>query len=264
MYKPEFDIEKFRELMLYIADQSRDDPWFGVGKLNTILYFCDFQYYARFYKSITGATYTKMLGPPVPKQLMHERQALIDEGSATIEINEMFTGHTQQRLKPNRRGLELGIRFTDDEKKVIDRVLSFLKPMTAKEASDKSNEELGWTLARPEETIPYETAWLAPHKPLVNVGADAWSKLLEVGFVERLPRNYRDNVEEYFGWLCARARESADRGETRVVYDRDGNLVFPFNLPEPGTNSMSRWKLTFELLDERASYYSVKHVERMD
>ena len=49
-----------------------------------------------------------------------------------------------------------------DEKEVIIEVLDFLKPMTAKEVSDLSHEEVGWILAQDGETIPYETAWIPP------------------------------------------------------------------------------------------------------
>ena len=168
MYQPKFNSEKFRELMLYIADQSRDDPWFGAVKLNKILYYCDFQAFAWFHESITGATYAKLREGPAPRQLMGERKTLLDEGLATIETKQVFR-YTQQRLEPTQHGHELGKRFTEGEKEVITEILGFLKPMTAKEASDTSHEEVGWILARDGETIPYETAWLAPTSDV-----DAW------------------------------------------------------------------------------------------
>ena len=34
--------DKFRELILYIAQESEGDPNFGATKLNKILFFCDF------------------------------------------------------------------------------------------------------------------------------------------------------------------------------------------------------------------------------
>ena len=161
MYQPQFDSEKFRELMLYVADQSRDDPWFGAVKLNKILYYCDFQAFAWLQKPITGATYTRLREGPAPRQLMRERQALLDEGLATIETQMVFR-YTQQRLVPTRRGCELGNHFLDIEREVIDEVLEFLKPLTAKEVSDLSHDEVGWILAQDRERIPYETAWLPP------------------------------------------------------------------------------------------------------
>lgn len=161
MYVPEFNSEKFRELMLYIADQSREDPWFGAVKLNKILYYCDFQAFARFHESITGAGYVKMKAGPVPRELRNERRALLEEGLATIEMRSVFR-YTQQRLIPTRKNVQLGMQFSDDEHSIIDEVLEFLKPLSAKEASDMAHDETGWILARDRELIPYETAWLAP------------------------------------------------------------------------------------------------------
>ena len=159
MYQPQFNREKFRELMLYIADQSRDDPWFGAVKLNKILFYCDFQAFAWLHESITGATYVKLTEGPAPRQLMRERRTIVDEGFATIETKRVFR-FTQQRLTPTKLGIMLGENFTDTEKEVVDDVLGFLEPLTAKEVSDLSHDEPGWILAREREVIPYETVWL--------------------------------------------------------------------------------------------------------
>ncbi len=161
MYQPEFNSEKFRELMLYIADRSRDDPWFGAVKLNKLLYFCDFEAFVWFHESITGATYARLSEGPAPRELMRERKAIIDEGLATIETRRVFR-YTQQRLEPTRAGHQLGNQFTNGERDLIDDVLEFLKPLTAKEVSELSHEEPGWILAKDRESIPYETAWLVP------------------------------------------------------------------------------------------------------
>lgn len=161
MYQPEFNSEKFRALMLYIADQSRDDPWFGVVKLNKILYYSDFLSFARHMKPITGASYLKMKAGPVPEELLSERRTVIDAGLAKIETRSVFR-FTQQRLVPNATPVELGSQFDDHEIEIVDEVLSFMKSLTAKESSDMAHAEAGWILAHDREVIPYETAWLAP------------------------------------------------------------------------------------------------------
>ena len=161
MYTPEFNSEKFRDLMLYISDQSRDDPWFGAVKLNKILYYCDFQAFARFQRPITGASYVKMRAGPVPRELLKERRVLVDAGQATIETRSVFR-YTQQRLVPLGNNIQLGTQFSQGECSIIDEVLEFLKPLSAKQASDVAHDEAGWILARDREIIPYETAWLAP------------------------------------------------------------------------------------------------------
>ncbi len=161
MYKPEFNSEKFRALMLYVAHKSREDPWFGAVKLNKILYYCDFQAFARLYRPITGATYMKLSEGPAPNELLRERQALVDEGLAELKLEKVFR-YVQHRLVPVSKDDQFSHLFDDDELEIIEDTLRFLKPMTGKEASDMSHREVGWILARKGGSIPYETVWVMP------------------------------------------------------------------------------------------------------
>ena len=61
---------------------------------------------------LTGATYARLREGPAPRQLMRERRALLDEGLASIETQQVFR-YTQQRLVPTRLGCELGNGFTE-------------------------------------------------------------------------------------------------------------------------------------------------------
>jgi hypothetical protein len=45
-----FDKEKFKELVLYLAEKCETDPSFGVTKLNKLLYYCDFVAYSELGK----------------------------------------------------------------------------------------------------------------------------------------------------------------------------------------------------------------------
>ncbi len=159
MYEPTFDSEKFRELVLHVADQSRNDPWFGAVKLNKILYYCDFLAYARFLRPMTGATYVKLQEGPVPREFLNERRALLDEGLAEMTYQRVFK-YMQQRLVPVRKGHELGRGFDDGERSIVAGVLDFFGPLSGKDASDVSHREMGWILADDKEVIPYESALL--------------------------------------------------------------------------------------------------------
>ena len=159
MYCPTFNSEKFRELVLYIADQSIDDDWFGAVKLNKILYFCDFQAFAKQLQPITGATYVKLPEGPAPRQLLQERQALLDEELAVMENRRVFR-YTQQRLVPTASHPELSNCFSDLERAIVEGVLEFLRPLNGSQASELSHEEMGWILADDNQVIPYESALL--------------------------------------------------------------------------------------------------------
>ena len=172
MYEPEFNREKFRELTLYIAWRSREDPWFGAVKLNKLLYYCDFIAFARFLEPITGATYVKYPEGPVPREMLRERRAWVSEGLAAIEKREVFR-YTQHRLIPNNRYGVLPASFNENERSIVEEVLCAMSSMTAKEASDMSHEELGWLLAEERSDIPYETAWLVPKSDIELWSMDA-------------------------------------------------------------------------------------------
>ena len=49
--------KKLKELVLYIAQKSEDDPSFGATKLNKILFAADFYFFGQTGRSITGASY---------------------------------------------------------------------------------------------------------------------------------------------------------------------------------------------------------------
>lgn len=162
MFKPTFDSQKFRNLMLYLAHLSRDDPYFGAVKLNKLLYYCDFIAFSRLGRPITGAHYQKLSEGPAPRQLLHERDALIESGRAKLELRPYFA-HVQQRLVPIPCDQSaLAETFSREEMGVIEEVQHAMRFMTARDASELSHCEVGWILARPGETIPYEMASVVP------------------------------------------------------------------------------------------------------
>lgn len=157
-FHPEFDQEKFSELLLYIAQKSADDPRFGAVKLNKILFFSDFIAYRRLGKPITGATYQRLNEGPAPRQMMPTRRIMVSMRELDIELRPYFNG-LQQRIVALRPA-KLGV-FSADELEIVDEVIAELWDMTARDVSDYSHRELGWILAKPGDVIPYETAWLS-------------------------------------------------------------------------------------------------------
>jgi hypothetical protein len=91
--------------------------------------------------------------------LLPARDALIRAGDAEM-VTELFLGYEQHRLTPRRPADTTA--FTEDEPETIDRVIDDLRSLTAKQVSDLSHAEPGWRLVDNGETIPYETAFIAP------------------------------------------------------------------------------------------------------
>ena len=155
-----FDEEKFRELLVYVARRSADDPTFGSVKLNKILYYADFAAFRLLGQPITGATYQKLHEGPAPRELLRCRAELIRSGKANIESVPYFTG-IQKRLVIT-HGCEADTEiFNPQEIELVDQVINYFWGKTAREVSDFSHREPGWILSEDRETIPYETALLS-------------------------------------------------------------------------------------------------------
>jgi hypothetical protein len=160
---PRFDASKFKELVLYVAERSAEDPKFGATKLNKILFFSDFLAYLRFGRPISGASYQKLEHGPAAREFLPQRDALLREGAVKIEVRSRFN-LPQRRLVPQRRP-DLSV-FSPDELLLVDEVIDGLLPYSAVEVSSLSHQlALGWQLAEFGEEIPYSTAFLTGDPP---------------------------------------------------------------------------------------------------
>ncbi len=163
MHSPDYSPSKFKGLILYAAHRAREteDQWFGAVKLNKILYFSDFISYQRQGRSITGATYQKLSEGPAPRELLQARDQLIGDELARINPTQVFN-YVQHRLVPTANEIDPADYFDATEAQIIDEVIDALSSMTAAQVSELSHNEMGWRIADMHETIPYETALLAP------------------------------------------------------------------------------------------------------
>jgi hypothetical protein len=153
---PDFNSERFKELLLYVAKRSADDAHFGATKLNKLLFFSDFLAYAKLGAPITGATYQKLKWGPAPRELLAEQRELEQEGAAKVKRQSAFNPDKTIAL----REPDLS-KFTPQEIAVVEEVLEALKDDTAGMASERSHEfSTGWQIASLREDIPYETVFV--------------------------------------------------------------------------------------------------------
>lgn len=148
--------QRFRELILYIAERCKDAEFFGATKLNKILYHADFRAFRRFGIPITGAKYFRLPNGPAPFPMVPVRRELEEEGALVIEYRPVGN-RTQERVVPLRAPfLDL---FTKDELNVVDEVIRELWGQTAEETSDASHDII-WKTRRDGDLIPYEAVYL--------------------------------------------------------------------------------------------------------
>jgi hypothetical protein len=148
---------KFQELLLYVADKSKNDRNFGAVKLNKILFYSDFLAFGNWGEAITGATYCRRPQGPCPRALVAARDDLVSNGAA--ELRPVQVGpYTQKRLVP-KRAANTNV-FAARELELVDQVIGRLKSDTAKDVSERTHDLDAWNLAEPDEDIPYFTVLL--------------------------------------------------------------------------------------------------------
>lgn len=149
--------DKFKELILYVAQESEFDPNFGATKLNKILFFCDFLAYRAYGKSVSDQRYFKLPFGPAPRALKPALSELIAE-EACIEIERDHFGRPQKRVVARREARVEA--FTPQEVALINRVIRALWDNSAQEVSELSHHFIGWQMAADQGDIPYETIFL--------------------------------------------------------------------------------------------------------
>ena len=167
--QPQFDRERLKELILYLAKRSADDAYFGATKLNKLLFFSDFMAFGQLGAPITGATYQKLKWGPAPRELLPVQREMQREASAKIKRASAFTPDKTVALR------EPDIsQFTPQEIAIVDEVLEALKHDNATMVSDRSHKfSVGWQVAGEQEEIPYGTVFLwggDPHPAAIEYG----------------------------------------------------------------------------------------------
>ena len=160
--RTEYSEDKLRELVLYIAGKSVEDPNYGATKLNKLLFFSDFLAYGLLGKAITGASYQRLPRGPAPRELTNLVKEMETSNEAFLYERPYF-GYRQKRLLPNRPShLEV---FVASEIALVDQVIEILSGKNAAEVSELSHLQLGWKLAEDREDIPYESIFLSNEDP---------------------------------------------------------------------------------------------------
>lgn len=152
----EFNPRKFREAMVFFAENGNDDFWFGSTRLAKQLFFLDFYSYANFGEPVTGATYMHQPRGPVPRQLLVERNKLVTSGRLAVEDNVLSPGRVQKRpVACDNPDMSV---FDEFEVNLLQGVAGMFRNATASNVSEWTHRFAGWKLTRNGDDIPYFTA----------------------------------------------------------------------------------------------------------
>jgi transcriptional regulator with XRE-family HTH domain len=153
---PTLNINKFKNVLLYILERCAGKPNVGETVLYKLLYFSDFNYYELYEEHLTGAKYKKLPYGPVPQKLDSIINQMIDANQLQ-RIKTEFKGYPQKRYLPLEKA-DLTV-LKASEKDVIDKVIEQMSDWSATAISDYSHKDLPWEVTEEGKDISYNLAF---------------------------------------------------------------------------------------------------------
>ncbi len=150
---PQKNVEKLKQVLLYILERCAGRPNVGETVMYKLLYFSDFNYYEQYEEQMTGATYKKRRFGPVPVELSAVINRMIKNKELMLSSTE-YHGYPQKRYIPQVKA-ELKL-LKASEKDVIDKTIELMGDWTANEISNYSHEDMPWKATEEGESIDYE------------------------------------------------------------------------------------------------------------
>src|SRR3989304_5162 len=117
---PTLQVNKFKNVLLYILERCAGKPNVGETVLYKLLYFSDFNYYELYEEHLTGAKYRKLPYGPVPQKLDTIINQMIDNNQIQ-RLKTEYHGYPQIRYLPLVKSDLTGLKAS--EKETIDRVI---------------------------------------------------------------------------------------------------------------------------------------------
>lgn len=166
---PQENIQKFRQVLLYITEKVGSKPNVGQTVLYKLLYFCDFDYYEKYEEQMIGARYIKNHYGPTPVAFRKIVDQMIAEGEIE-EIHTKYFDHEQTKYLPVKKASLIGLSAREISH--IDEVLRRLSDKSARELSDLSHKDIPWMTAKEGEEVAYEAVFYRTPETSVRVYED--------------------------------------------------------------------------------------------
>ena len=153
---PSLQVNKFKNVLLYILERCAGKPNVGETVLYKLLYFSDFNYYELYEEHLTGAKYRKLPYGPVPQKFDSSIGQMMEHGQIQRIKTEYFY-KIQTRYIPLAKSNLTELKAS--EKEVIDRVIEQLSDWSAAAISNYSHKDIPWLASKEGEEINYELAF---------------------------------------------------------------------------------------------------------
>ena len=153
---PQKNLEKFKEVLLYILNKVGSKPNIGETVIYKLLYFIDFDFYEKYEEQLIGATYIKNRYGPTPIEFKKVVDKMIEAGEI-IRVESTYFEYPQTKYLPLRKP-DLS-KLKAHEIEIIDEVLNRLSDMNASQISEYSHNDVPWLTTEDQERIEYEAVF---------------------------------------------------------------------------------------------------------
>ena len=154
---PQKNLDKFKEILLYVLSKVGSKPNVGESVLYKLLYFIDFNYYEKYEEQLIGATYIKNHYGPTPIEFVKIVEDM--EGEDLKKVQDNYFQYPQTKYLPLRPPDMGKININGNEQKLINDVINSLSDMNAKQISEYSHNDVPWLTTEEGEVIDYESVF---------------------------------------------------------------------------------------------------------
>ncbi len=153
---PKKNLEKFKEVFLYILNKVGSKPNIGEAVVYKLLYFIDFNHYERYEDQLIGATYIKNNYGPTPVEFAKIVKRMIDDQEIE-RVESRYFDYPQTKYLPLRNP-DLSV-LSANELRTIDDVLNRLSEMNETQIIEYSHGDVPWLTTEDGAKIEYETVF---------------------------------------------------------------------------------------------------------
>ncbi|MCP5104160.1 MAG: DUF4065 domain-containing protein [bacterium] len=153
---PQKNLEKFKEVLLYLLNNVGSKPNIGETVLYKLLYFIDFNFYEKYEEQLIGATYIKNHYGPTPVEFKKVIQGMI-ENKEIVKVENQYFEYPQTKYLPLREPDLTNLKANELE--IINDVLARFSHMNASQISSYSHNDVPWLTADNQAVIEYESVF---------------------------------------------------------------------------------------------------------
>jgi hypothetical protein len=150
--------DRLRQLILYVSERCQSARFFGLIKLNKIIWRADFQSFASRGIPVTGRPYQRLPLGPAAKEMLPIHSDMLRSGRIELSMRDYGDDKVERRTIPKDKP-DLHY-FSQQDMEFVDGAIKHYWDKTGTETSDESHG-VAWASRNDKEPMPYESAYLS-------------------------------------------------------------------------------------------------------